>query len=188
MQELKLVTGLWQQPANIQERVTNEILSFVGTGDFLDIPPRKLLDDNLGSAGTQHKWATIKTNMGVLFISEIESKVYLLSDSPKNISVDGLNSWFENNLKPFLSKQFFDNLGVNYPYDNNPSNPIGVGYISTNDTRFNRIIITKRDYLYLGDWSKVVTNFNPALNYTADTIFIDSKGWHKIIYPHILLL
>ena len=33
--------GLWHLPQNVQERITNEIVSFIGTGEFFNIPPRK---------------------------------------------------------------------------------------------------------------------------------------------------
>lgn len=138
--------ALWQQPANLQERVTNEIVSFIGTGDFLAIPPRKVVDDNLSSAGTKHKWATLKTSIGVFFISEIEGKPYLLGEKPMDIS-QGNSDYFKENLKSFLAEQLYNKLGVEFKHDNNPANPNGIGFISNFDTRFERIILTKRDYL-----------------------------------------
>lgn len=149
--------ALWQQPANLQERVTNEIVSFIGTGNFLSIPPRKVIDDSLGSGGTQHKWGTIKTNKGVFFINEIEGKVYLYGETPSVISSKGNINYFENNVKSFLSKQIFDRFGVNFLLDNNPANMNGIGYISTYDTRFDRIVFTKRDYLILPDKLALLT-------------------------------
>lgn len=138
--------ALWQQPANLQERVTNEIVSFIGTGAFLNIPPRKVIDSILGSGGSQHKWATIKTDKGVAFLNEIEGKIYLYGERPAVISSTGMESHFKNNLKSFLSKQLYDKFGVNFLLDNNPANQNGIGYISTYDTRYKRLIFTKRDY------------------------------------------
>lgn len=137
--------ALWQQPVNIQERITGEIVSFIGTGEFMAIPPRKVLDSNLGSAGCQHKWATIKTPVGVFFVSEIEHKPYLFGESPRDIS-EGISNYFEENLRPFLSDQLYGKFGVTYMYENNPANIDGTGYISTYDTRYERIILTKRDH------------------------------------------
>src|SRR5690606_26864154 len=68
--------ALWHLPQNIQERVTGDIISFIGTGSFFSIPPRKIVDDSQSSAGTKHKWATIKTRYGVFFVSENENKIY----------------------------------------------------------------------------------------------------------------
>lgn len=149
--------GLWHLPQNVQERVTNEIVSFIGTGEFFNIPPRKVIDDTLGSGGTNHKWATVKTKNGVMFVSETENKIYLHSDKVTDISLKGMRNWFEESLKPFLKKQLYDKFGVEYPYDNNPANPNGTGYLSTYDTRFERILLTKKDYLLLPDKLAIIT-------------------------------
>jgi hypothetical protein len=173
--------AVWQLPQNIQERVTSEVVSFIGTGEFFNIPPRKILDDNLGSGGTQHKWASIKSDYGYIFISEIENKVYILSEKIKEISNEGVRNWFKNNLKSYLSHQFFTNLGIPYPNDNNPANPAGIGYLATFDTRHNRYIVTKRDYLYLGDFSKIIVDFDPSEDYPIGDIIITDNGFEEII-------
>lgn len=141
--------GLWHLPQNNQERVTNEIVSFIGTGAFFSIPPRKVLDDSLGAGGTQHKWGTIKTKNGVIFISEIENKIFLHSDKVSDISIRGLRDFFENNLKSFLVKQLYDKFNIVFAHDNNPANTNGVGYLSNYDSRYERVLITKKDYLIL---------------------------------------
>lgn len=167
--------GLWHLPQNVQERVTNEIVSFIGTGEFFNIPPRKVIDDTLGSGGTQHKWATVKTRNGVMFVNEVENKIYLHADKVTDISLKGMRNWFENNLKSFLVKQVYDKLGVNFSHDNNPANPNGVGYLSAYDTRFERVVITKKDYLLLPeklDQLQLVTTVPLAGNmfvYALDT-------------------
>lgn len=67
--------GLWQMPRSYQERVTDQIVSFIGTGSYFEIPPQKILDDDTGSsAGTQHKWSAIKTPSGYFFVSENQRK------------------------------------------------------------------------------------------------------------------
>lgn len=147
--------ALWQLPQNVQERVTNEIVTFLGTGDFFSIPPRKVTDDDKGSCGTGHKWASIKTKNGFFFIDDIERKMYLLGESPKNIAENGLRNWLKENMNDYLNTQYYDQFGEDYPFRNNPANPNGIGYTSVYDTRHERLIVTKRDYEYLGDMSQV---------------------------------
>lgn len=139
---------LWQLPQNNQERVTGEVVSFIGTGSFFSIPPRKVLDDQLGSGGTQHKWATIKTQYGVLSVNETKHSMYFNAGTLKEIT-KGNRNWFNKHLRSFLKKQLFDNFDVEFMHDNNPANPYGIGYHSTYDTRHERILITKIDYLIL---------------------------------------
>ncbi len=140
--------ALWQQPANLQERITDEIVSFIGTGAFLSIPPRKIIDDALGSGGTQHKWATIKTKNGVFSLSELESMIYIHGEKINYLD-KGVSRYFNENIVSFLVKQLYDNFGIVFKNDNNPANPNGVGYISTYDVRYERVLFTKRDYLLL---------------------------------------
>lgn len=141
--------GLWELPKNIQEKVTNEFIQYIGTGEFFSIPPRLISDSQIGNMGSSDKWATIKTPYGILFVSEIEGKVYLFEDGIKPISDLGMRNYFENNLKSFFGNQFFELTGEEFPNKNNPANNNGVGYISAYDSRFERFLITKKDYLLL---------------------------------------
>jgi len=142
--------ALWHLPQNNQERVTGEIISFVGTGEFFSVPPRKVVDDDNGSGGTQHKWGTVKTKYGVFFIDEIEGKIYLHSDKLNDLT-KGNKNWFKNNLKSFLSHQLYIKLGVDFGNRNNPANRDGTGYLSAFDSRYERILLTKKDYLVVPD-------------------------------------
>lgn len=152
----------WQVVPNNQERVSNELTTYIGTGEFLAIPPKKIIDDNLGSAGSQHKWATLKTKYGVFSVNEIENKIHLHSEGLKDISLVGLKSWFENNLSPNITQQFFDLVGEQFPLYNNPANGVGVGYISCYDTRYDRVLFTKRDFNIIN-----ATLYVGEMNYTA---------------------
>lgn len=167
--------GLWQQPANIQERITDEIVSFIGTGSFLSIPPRKVLDSDLGSGGSQHKWATIKTKIGVFFISEADSSVYIHGSNVEDLN-SGLNSYFRENIKPYLSRQLFQKFGLIYPNSNNPYNPNSTGYTSIYDKQFERVIFTKRDYLLLPDKLDIVKLVNSIPLSGEDFVYNADNG------------
>ena len=125
--------ALWQLPRNYQERVTDQIVSFIGTGSYFEIPPQKLVDDETGlSAGTTHKWASIKTPVGYFFVSANQGKIYQLGGEGglKPITNIGMSKWFNENIT---------NIG------NNPSNPESSGYISVYDSHNERVIFTKLD-------------------------------------------
>ena len=158
--------SLWQLPQNIQERVTNEIVSFVGTGEFLSLPLREILDTNNISIGCNHKFATLKTEYGVFFVSEINRKIYQFDGkSAKNISALGRAIWFEENIPIDCFKNDYivdiDNIyeNTNKLLLNNTSNPIGKGFISVYDAKNKRVIFTKKDYIaerILADTSKII--------------------------------
>jgi len=138
--------GLWHCPQTFQERITSDIVSFIGTGEYFSVPPRKMVDDNNSSAGNRHKWARTKTKYGVLFPSWKEKKWYLFNgESLQAISDNGNSNYFKNNMNFLLEQQYYSANQEAYPYSNNPSNPLGVGFSSTYDTNKERLIITKKD-------------------------------------------
>jgi hypothetical protein len=138
--------GIWHCPQTFQERVTQDIVSFIGTGDYFSIPPRKIVDDTNSSSGNKHKWARTKTKYGVLFPSWKEKKWYLFDGQQlQPISDNGNANYFKTHMDSVIEQQYYNANRKEYPYINNPSNPIGVGFISTYDTNKERLIVTKKD-------------------------------------------
>jgi hypothetical protein len=176
--------GLWQCPQTFQERVTSDIISFIGTGEYFSVPPRKIVDDNNSSAGNKHKWARLKTKYGILFPSYKEKKWYLFDGQQLNpISDRGNYSWFLQNMDFKILDQYYSANLKEYPFNNNPSNHIGIGYLSTYDTAKERLIITKKDFeitnLPTSDFEicsdgTEVTIFNDVSQIIADRV---ADGW-----------
>lgn len=131
--------ALFHLPQNVQERTTGDIVSFIGTGDFFSIPPRKVVDHDKSSAGTLNKWSRVKTPYGVFFVSLIDRTIYKFSgESLEPISNNGLFNWFKENI-PFNNQDLFcDNI-------DNPSSILGLGYTSVYDSRKERVIFSKKD-------------------------------------------
>lgn len=171
--------ALWQVPRNYQERVTDQIISFIGTGSYGEIPPQRIIDDETGnSAGSQHKWATIKTPEGVFFVSENTRKIYQFNGKQlKPISDAGLSNWFQNNISLKLDEQYYKSKRELYPYRDNPSNPFGTGFISGYDTQKKRVLFTKRDYV-LGNSVIEDPDFEMCIGNGQVTIF---PGFSQII-------
>ena len=91
--------ALWHLPQNYQERVTGDIISFIGTGDYFSTPPRKILDDSNSSAGTYHKWGRTKLKNSVVFPCHREKKWYLFNgESLQPISDVKMSSTFRENM------------------------------------------------------------------------------------------
>ncbi len=145
--------ALWRLPQNIQERVTGDIVTFLGTGDYFAIPPRLLVDDDTGSAGSIQKWATIKTDSGIYFVDDVNGDIYQLGQGFNSISNEGLRNFFKENIGSNLCKQFKNLVNMDFPNAVNPANPNGVGIHSTYDSRHERIIFTKRDFKITSSFS-----------------------------------
>ena len=140
--------ALWHLPQNYQERVTDSIVSFIGTGEYFATPPRKIVDDDRDSAGTSFKWGVAKTRNGVLIISENENRIYFFNgNNLVPISNEGLTAYFRNNLKLNSQIQYNALTGENYPFIDQLSTEFGTGFISVYDTTKERLIITKKDFL-----------------------------------------
>jgi len=143
--------NLWFIPENIQERVTGDIVSLIGTGGFFGATPRKIIDSDIGAAGSTQKFATIKTPIGVFFVDHIEGVIYLLGFSSQagtkldRLSDKGISKWFIKNSKFKLENQMYDNFGITYKPRSNPANPNGIGYHSVYDYKNQRFILTKKD-------------------------------------------
>ena len=139
--------AMWHLPQDIQERITGDVVSFIGTGNFFSIPPRKIVDTDIASAGNEHKWARLKTKNGVFFPFEKERKIFKFNGNElKPISDYGNEKWFKKNIKMIANDQYKKATGREYPYRDNPSNPFGTGFITVYDTTNERFIITKKDF------------------------------------------
>ena len=140
--------ALWSLPQNLQERVTDEIVSFIGTGDFFSIPPRKIVDSEFSSGGTTQSFSRTKTEFGVIYISEDQRTIYLFNGQElKPISKgNGMTNWFENNIPLKFDKAYRDSKGRKNPFENQPYSKYGTGFTTAYDPVNERILVTKRDY------------------------------------------
>lgn len=152
--------ALWAIPKNHQERVTDEIVSFIGTGSLYEIPPRKIIEGGNGmSAGLWHRESALLCEAGYFFVCEKQGKIFQFDGKQLvAISDEGLSNWFIDNMELMLSADYkarangdgtCEDCGKNnkryYPYDDNPSNKFGCGFISTYDSSEGRVIFTKKD-------------------------------------------
>lgn len=138
--------ALWHLPQNFQERVTGEIISFIGSGEYFNIPPRKIVDGSESSAGTSHKWGRTKTKNGVVFPSHREGKWYLFDGQGlRSISDANMSADFRKGMRFLIEEEYYANTGNHYQFSDNPSNIIGTGYLSTYDSKKERLLCSKKD-------------------------------------------
>lgn len=152
--------GLWRVPKNHQEVVKDEVVSFIGTGSFFDIPPVKMVDDNSGnSAGLQHKWASLKAEGVYYFVSEAQRTIFEFDgESLRPISDVGLSKWFSKNLGVEVERKYKYSSGKVFPFKDNPSNKFGSGFILAHDSRLKRLLVTKQDFI-LEPWILSMKDF-----------------------------
>ena len=123
--------GLWIQPTNYQERITNGVVSYIGTGEFGSLPAQLIVNSKTGTSSGLHSIKdSILTHKGYFFVSQTDCKVYWFNGQLNCISDLGLSKWFFDKLSNtgFNNKREFLNLRLNYDFNND------------------RLLVTERSY------------------------------------------
>ncbi len=102
---------------------------YLGTGDFLSIPPSQMINVDYGFGGGSGRMDHVKTEYGWCTVDQQTGQVFLFSDGFKELSDTDFQQWAKNNLP-------ISTLGE-----------IHLGY----DPRFKRLMIWKKDYRKLVD-------------------------------------
>ena len=165
---------IWMIPRNYQERVTDQIVSFLGTGSFFAIPPQKIVDSDYGiSAGLQHKWAAVKTPAGYAYISEKERQAYLFNGEQVTPITNGIRKDFYKLLEQ--------------PIPDNPLNKEAGGLVATYDPVYERILFTKVNPLQKDDsftisYSIGAKTFRSYHSYIPGH-YLTTTSSHYLVYP-----
>lgn len=121
---------------------SNPKAAYLGGGNlFTSSPPIDFAETDLGYVGSQHKFL-LKIPQGQVTVDAKRGQIFLISgNSAQDISAfgSGLNRFLKDHL-PFEILKYFPNVNI----DNNFN---GIGLHGVYDSKFNRIIITKLDYI-----------------------------------------
>lgn len=132
-------------PTNPQVFQTDIGDVYIGTGQVLSIPAKELKNTSYAFGGQQYFKSRVSTEYGTFFVDSLSKRPFLLSNTLEDLSLMGMrNFWQENGDVKFLD-QFFQITGEKFPFKST-SALHGVGYISTYDPRYKRIIVHKRDF------------------------------------------
>lgn len=164
---ISLKESLLEQPRNYQERITNDLVTFIGTGEFLELPAGEVIPSEIGKLGNTNKEATVVVPEGLLFVDEYNLKIYLISASGfKNLASEeyGYKETLERIIPIRLNKVFTDiDIKTNSHY---------CGYLCTYDEIEKRFLITKKDFLPKPDIN---------ITYVNDNFIVIENGKSKII-------
>lgn len=133
--------GIYNYPKNQQERITGQIVSFIGTGDYFSIPAKAIINDDSGrGSGCSSQWAVIKTPYGIIYPSVRETTVYLYDPPSTHKQAKGLRAISDAGTKLW----FNENMRLN-GNDDNPSHPLKNGFVACYDDVKSRYILTKKE-------------------------------------------
>lgn len=168
---LQTEEALWLQPRNQQQQTIDQVVTFIGTGEYYSLPPQKIIDSKSGySGGTLLKQSIHVTPYGILYVSEKDRKIYLFNGKLESISDKGLQKWFNKNILFEINKDFKKITKRQFPLIDNPQTKLGAGFISVFDKENERYIFTKRDFGFKD-------NFNPGEGFD-----IQSNGTQLVIF------
>lgn len=131
---------------NPQFVATDQNTAYLSTGDFLSIPPYELNQTDLGYGGMQNLLGNTNSEYGYIWVDSERGEIHGLMPKLDKLSVKGLNNWFKENLPFKIDRQWKENTNTNYPFKDQITHPNGIGIDLVYDKRFERLIITKRDF------------------------------------------
>lgn len=143
--------ALYPNPQQLQTDVNTV---YLGTGDFLAIPPSEFSKTDYGYAGSQGRFAHCDTEFGRVYVDGDNGTVFLISQGIQELSSKkfGNQKFLRNNLPLALPKEL-------HPYVATDSIVSGVGIKCTYDPFHKRVFIYKRDY-YPINYVGILENLN----------------------------
>lgn len=160
---------------------SNPQAAYVGNPNlFKGAPPIDFAETDLGYVGSQHKFL-LKIPQGQITIDAKRGQVFLISGTQ---SVDlsafgsGMNRFFTDHLS-FEILRYFPNVNIDNHYN-------GVGLHGVYDSKFDRVILTKLDYIPLleeiqfdGELNQfyIETESGRTQVYLTDADFFCNKSW-----------
>ena len=148
----------------------------LGTGELFSLDPVEITPTKDGFAGLQHMNSAVITPLGYLFIDSKASRIYLISDKLDELSRYGNREFFKKHLPFQLIKQMEDE-GFDVTHTDTTHNPLGIGYSTVYDSKWDRFVISKKDFI-LKDINSVLTD--PGDIYLASEGLIFINGWFYI--------
>lgn len=143
--------SLFLLPVNPQTLQSDLSTVYLGTGSTLGIPAQEMKNSAYGFGGQMYFKSRVNTEYGTFYVDSDSKRPLLLSTTLEDTSLTGLRNFWQENGNVQFEEQFLQLTGQ--PYNiKSTSSPIGVGYISTYDPRFKRIIVHKRDFKLLPQW------------------------------------
>lgn len=163
-------------PIRTQTLQSNENALYIGTGEVLSISPIDMKSVDWALSGMPNFKHKTNTEFGLVYIDPLSRKPFLLSNQLSDLSINGLrNFWQENGDLKFVT-QYKELTSLDYSILYTTS-PIGVGYNLTFDPRFKRVIIHKKDY-------EILKQYTPNFKYSVvpitneDTLWFDGTKYY----------
>ncbi len=162
--------SIFAKPANAQSIELSNSTAFLKQSSFLDIPETKLYDTGSGFGGCQHRFASVDTEFGTLYVNQLSGEIYLLNKELIPLSNKGLSTRLYDIIPSDFIREFESITGIKYPYyDTTLNEEVGLGIRCYYDPIWKRAIITKIDY----EFKTIFGGILPEGGGIANTVYWD---------------
>lgn len=158
-------------PTRTQQIQTDENTAYIGTGDRLSIPPRRLVSTDFKYGGTTEEYSIVNTQFGTIYADDVSGKIYKLSDNLAEISNLGLSQFFEDHLPSKFKQLYSCYTDEEFYCKASTIDNQGIGLKGVYDPRFRRYILHKKDYELAAPYNKILPVSDVARDFTA--IYVD---------------
>lgn len=170
--------SLFLIPTNPQTIQSDLSTVYLGTASTLSIPAMEQKNTAHSFGGQTYFKSRVNTEYGTFYVDSNSKRPILLSSSLEDISLSGLRNFWQENGDVKFEKQFYQMAGEPYGIEST-SSPLGVGYISTYDPRYKRIIIHKRDYKLLPQWENTFIYEPQGVDAPAEGVTETNVVWYN---------
>lgn len=188
--------GTFLLQPNPQAISTNISDIYLTTGDFLGLPPSEMLQTDVGYAGCQSKQHQCDTPNGWCWVDQIRSQIFKFDGKVDELSNKGLTQWFNDNLPSEMQSAFYQVFQTEYGNQSTLSiENDGIGLIMFYDPKYNRLFISKKDFLPInftdratnigdlsynfnnGYWEAVNSIGEKIIVFFGDIDWFENKSW-----------
>jgi len=163
---------------------SNPQAAYVGNPKLFENPPIDFAETDLGYVGSQHKFL-LKIPEGQITVDSKRGQIFLIQGTQAvDLSAfgSGINRFLTDHLK-FNIKKYYPNINIDNHFN-------GIGLHGVYDSKFDRIIITKLDYVPLSNEIKYDETTNEfyieelindvalkIIIYLSDETYFCNKSW-----------
>jgi len=152
---------LYRTTGKETQQISDGTEVFIGSGDIFARDPDELIQTEHGYLGTQSQWVSLVCSAGYFFMDYRNRKVWLYTDQAYEISKNGLENWFRENI-PYELEEYGLPTGFDNPIE-------GIGFHAKFDQHYERILLTKRDRRPTTLFIDLATNALNAANLPENT-------------------
>lgn len=158
-------SSIYHIPIKAQQLQTDEATIYLGTGEVFSIAPEQLKTTDYQFGGSRFFKSRVITEYGTVYVDDFSGRPFLLDNQLNDITLNnGIRNFWQENGILFFDEQFYQQTGEHYP-NISTSSTTGIGYLSTYDPRFKRLIIHKKDF-------KLLPQYLTTFEYSPDDVVV----------------